>query len=66
MMGGAFLIGWLIKTMVSKYGGGKLYQQLKPFMVGIIAGEIAARLVPMLIGAIVYAVSGHSPTAYYG
>ncbi|OGV74842.1 MAG: hypothetical protein A3K19_00705 [Lentisphaerae bacterium RIFOXYB12_FULL_65_16] len=61
LMGGSFLIGWLIKTLVSKYGGGRLYNNLKPLMIGIIAGDVAARLIPMLVGIVYYAITGKSP-----
>ncbi len=61
MMAGSFCIGWLIKTMVSKYGGEHLYQRLKPLMIGIIAGDMAARLVPMIAGTLYYMVMGHQP-----
>jgi hypothetical protein len=61
LMSGAFFIGWLIKTLVSKYGGGRLYNNLKPLMIGIIAGDVAASLIPMLVGIIYYAITGKSP-----
>lgn len=37
---GSFLAGWFIKTLVVKFGGGRVYQRLKPLFVGIIAGEL--------------------------
>jgi len=61
VMSGSFLLGWLIKTLVNKYGGAKLYHTLKPLMIGVIAGEMSARLVPMVVGTIIYAVTGQSP-----
>jgi hypothetical protein len=64
MMGVSFLIGWMIKTLVNKYGGARLYNSLKPFMIGVIAGEMSARLIPMIVGAVVYAVTGQSPASY--
>ena len=54
----SFFLGWLIKSMVTRYGGGKLYQQLKPLMIGVLAGAMLGKLVPMLVGPIVYFVGG--------
>jgi len=66
IMGGSFLIGWGIKTVVNTYGGARLYQRLKPLMVGLIAGEMTARLVPTVVGSIIYIVTGRSPVQYWG
>lgn len=38
----SFLIGWGIKSLVVRFGGGKVYQKLKPLFIGIIAGELIA------------------------
>ena len=63
LMGVSFLIGWLIKSMVNKYGGGKCYNTLKPLMIGLIAGDLAAKLIPMLVGVVYFAITGQSPLA---
>jgi hypothetical protein len=57
-MSGSFMIGWIIKTLVNKYGGEKMYQSLKPFMIGVIAGDMAGQFVPMLAGTVYYLVTG--------
>ncbi len=57
-MSGSFMIGWLIKSLVNKYGGERMYQSLKPFMIGIIAGDMAGKFVPMLVGTIYYLSTG--------
>ena len=54
----SFFLGWLLKTLVTRYGGGKLYQQLKPAMVGVLAGTMLGQFVPMIVGPIVYFVGG--------
>jgi hypothetical protein len=55
----SFFLGWLIKTLVTRYGGGKMYQQLKPIMIGVLAGTMLGRLVPMFVGPVVYFVGGN-------
>ena len=37
---GVFLLGWFIKQVVVRFGGGGVYQRLKPFFIGIISGEL--------------------------
>lgn len=63
-LGFSFLVGWLIKSFVVKYGGARLYAQLKPLMIGLIAGEMVAGAITMLIGAVYYAVQGIPPKPY--
>ncbi len=52
----SFFLGWLVKTLVTRYGGGRLYQQLKPLMIGVLAGTMLGKLVPMVVGTIIYFV----------
>ena len=40
VMWGSFLCGWFVKTLVVRFGGGKVYQRFKPFFIGLIAGEL--------------------------
>ncbi|OGV65476.1 MAG: hypothetical protein A3K19_10330 [Lentisphaerae bacterium RIFOXYB12_FULL_65_16] len=63
-MCGAFLIGWLIKALVTKYGGLTVYQKLKPLMIGLIAGEILGAVFPSIIGAIYFSITGKSPVPF--
>ena len=39
---GSFLLAWLIKALVMRYGGVALYRSLVPGAIGLIAGEAAA------------------------
>lgn len=57
-MSGSFMIGWIIKTLVGKYGGERMYQSLKPLMIGVIAGSMAGQFVPMLVGTVYYLTTG--------
>lgn len=50
----SFLVGWFIKSLVTKFGGGTLYRNLKPVMFGVIAGEVVAGVVVLLITGLAY------------
>ena len=64
VMAVSFLIGWLIKVAVTKYGGAGGYQKLKPLMFGLIAGEILGATVPMIIGGFKFFLTGEPPTTF--
>ncbi len=57
----SFLIGWAAKMLVVKFGGGKVYHQLRPFFVGLIAGELIMAGISIVVGLIYYACTGRSP-----
>jgi len=63
-MCGAFLVGWVVKALVMKYGGAHTYARARPLMIGLIAGEILGALVPMAIGALYYAITGLPPAPF--
>ncbi len=62
----SFLMGWLIKVLVSKFGGGAGYKTVKPLMIGVIAGEMAAGLVIMIISAVYYFATDQTPKGFFG
>ena len=64
MFGPSFLLGWMIKSAVVGTGGARAYHQVKPLMVGIIAGELVMGLFWMAVGASYYFVTGKAPVAY--
>lgn len=64
MLAFSFLLGWLVKSCVTKYGGASLYQKLKPLMVGLVAGEMLAAIIPMIIGAAYYFITGEPPESF--
>jgi len=61
----SFLEGWFLKVMVTRYGGAKGYQQLKPLIFGLIAGDMLGAFVPFLIGMLYYLITGTTPPPYY-
>ncbi len=60
----SFFAGWLIKTLVTKYGGAAGYQKLKPFMFGLIAGDMLGGIIPILVGFVYYFVTGQIPKPF--
>jgi hypothetical protein len=60
----SFLVGWCIKAGANKYGGAKAHKALTPVMVGLVAGEVTAALVPIVVG-VVYTLITDRPPAYY-
>jgi len=57
----SFFLGWLIKNAVTKYGGARMYQRLKPLMIGLIAGSVLGKLLPLIVGSIFYFATGQRP-----
>ncbi len=52
-MGGFFVpffLAWLVKVLVQRYGGSKLYRVSLPFFVGLILGDIAIQTFWTLVG----------------
>ncbi len=64
VMAVSFLLGWFIKTVVTRYGGPRYYQKLKPFMIGLIAGDMLGGITALASGAITYLITGRPPMAY--
>ncbi len=46
----SFFIGWLIKSLLLKFGGQDSVQTVRPFMIGLILGNAAAMVLWMLYG----------------
>jgi hypothetical protein len=63
-VGFSFLLGWMVKALVMKYGGARLYQRLKPLMLGLVAGEALGALVPAVFGIVYYLVTGSRAPTY--
>ena len=61
----SFLIGWIIKVLVAKLGGGSTYSRAKRLMIGVIAGDLIGGLAFMVAGAVYYGVTGTVPPKYH-
>lgn len=57
----SFLLGWAVKTLVVKFGGNRVYQAAKPLFVGIVAGELCAGGVTILVDLAYLWITGHAP-----
>ena len=47
-----FLLGWAVKSVVTRFGGNASYQRNKPLLIGLVAGEILAAILWSIIGPI--------------
>ena len=63
-LGWSFLVGAGFKFTVLKYGGVQVYQRLKPFVIGVIAGDMLGSFVPFLIGLAYYLFTGEPAPGY--
>ncbi len=54
----SFLLAWLIKSVIMRFGGRKGYRSAKPFFVGLVAGEFLAAILLGVAGVIVYWLTG--------
>jgi hypothetical protein len=64
LFAGSFLVGWVVKHTVTKYGGSRLYQKLKPTMAGLVAGEFLAGVIAIIISVTYYFVTGETPKGF--
>ena len=61
MLNHSFLLGWLIRRAVTRFAGPGALRKAKPFMIGVIAGDLLGGAVFMAVGAIYYGLTGHQP-----
>jgi hypothetical protein len=54
----SFLLAWLIKSAITRYGGLSTYRRLRPFFIGLMAGEFASGILWSGIGVGYYALTG--------
>jgi len=60
----SFFLGWAIKTPIVKLGGQRAYDAGKPFMIGLIVGELLGVAIFMVVGHIYYLTTGLDPIRY--
>jgi hypothetical protein len=64
MLASSFFLGWAIKTPIVKFGGRRAYDAGKPFMIGLIVGELLGVAIFMIVGHIYYLTTGLDPVRY--
>ncbi|MBN2452055.1 MAG: hypothetical protein JXR77_16835, partial [Lentisphaeria bacterium] len=57
---GSFLLGWLLKWVVMRFGTHRTYGDTQRFCIGLIAGEMVAGVLWMILGAVYY-LAAHTP-----
>jgi hypothetical protein len=60
----SFMLGWLAKLLVVRFGGGRVYQNLRPLFLGLIAGELCAVVGTLCCGWVYWIVTGLNPKTY--
>jgi hypothetical protein len=61
----SFLVGAAAKASVVRYGGGRMYQSLKPFFSGAIMGELAIVGVMMVFNVAYFIVQDVAPVTFF-
>jgi hypothetical protein len=56
--GASFLVGCLIKVLVTRFGVAHQYAKVKPLMLGVIVGDLAGGFLFLVISWIYYALTG--------
>ncbi len=59
-----FLAGWFVKTLVVRFGGGKVYNNLKPAFIGVILGELGVQGLTIVVDFAHYLIFG-TPTSIH-
>jgi hypothetical protein len=57
----SFLVGWMAKALIVRFGGGRSFHALKPLFIGLIIGELSAIILTLGIGWIYHLTTGLMP-----
>ncbi|HUU60647.1 MAG TPA: DUF6785 family protein, partial [Phycisphaerae bacterium] len=60
----SFLVGWVIKGAITKFGGGEAYRKNKPLFIGLIAGALMAGIFWQIAGITYYQILEEAPKRY--
>lgn len=61
----SFLIGWMIRELIVKFGGGSVYQKAKPFFIGLIVAELFMMGFAIFVSLICYLFTGEPGPVFY-
>jgi len=64
VFGHSFLLGWLIKAAVTRFGTSRAYARAKQLMVGVIVGDVLGGILFMAVSAASYFISDTDPKRY--
>jgi hypothetical protein len=64
ILSGSFLGGSALKATAQRYGGWKACNNLKPIVIGLIAGEMVAGVLTAGFGILYYFITGEPPVRY--
>jgi hypothetical protein len=62
--GPSFLLGWVLKSAISKFGGAAKYLQAKPLMLGVIAGDLTGGFFWLVVGWVYHGATGFRPPSF--
>ena len=54
----SFLLAWILKNAIMKYGGRRSYLKARPFFIGLVTGEFAATMLWAAVAAMYYLQHG--------
>jgi len=60
----SFLIGWMLKQAVTRYGGMDAYHRVRRLMIGVIAGDLLMALTHLVVGGIYFFATGNEPPLF--
>ena len=60
----SFLLAWMIKAQVMRYGGMAFYRRARGFFIGLMAGEFTAGILWGLIAVAYYLLSGSAGPSF--
>jgi len=60
----SFLVGWATKLVATKFGGQRACQEMKPFIFGLVSGEMLAGVLLAIHGVCYYFATGTPPKLY--
>lgn len=60
----SFLLAWLLKSAIMKYGGQSYYHRARGFFIGLVAGEFGAAILWAAVGLIYFLVTNRIPKTF--
>ena len=61
----SFLLGWVIKSLIVKVGGGRVYRSAKPLFIGFIIAEFMIIATILIVGLIYNTITGSEPISFW-